>query len=92
MVMVGQLIHSAVQRRGCEVLTSGIQQCVKKLSRITHSVGLEFITVLLHACKEPGDRLHKGVIVHDSIPLITHEPVLGRSVVLCKDQCLRIGT
>ena len=49
------------------------------------------ITVLFHPRKEPCYRLHKGVIVHDRIPLIALKPVAGISVMLGKNNRLWIG-
>ena len=43
------------------------------------------ITVLLHTGQEPGQRLHKCVIVHDRIPLITLQPALRVAVMLSQN-------
>ena len=47
------------------------------------------ITVLLHARQEPGQRFHKGIVVHNRIPLIPLQPALRISVMLCQND--RIG-
>ena len=49
------------------------------------------ITVLLHSGEEPGYRLHKSVVVHNCIPLITKKPALRISVVFRKDHRIGIG-
>src|SRR5699024_8294293 len=51
----------------------------------------KFITVFLHSCQEPGYRLHKSIIVHHSVPLVSFQPGPGFSIMLCKDQSVRVS-
>ena len=58
---------------------------------VTVEVFPVLIAVFLHSCQKPGHRLHKSVIVHNRIPLITQKPALRISVVFCKDHRIRIS-
>jgi len=49
------------------------------------------ITVLLHTCQKPGQRLHKRIIVHDCIPLIPLQPSFRIAIMLCQDNSIGIG-
>ena len=48
------------------------------------------VTVLLHTGQKPGDRLHKGIIIHHRIPFIPLKPGAGVPVMLRQNQRIRI--
>ena len=47
--------------------------------------------MLLHACEEPGHRLHEGGIIHDGIPLVALQPGSRVPVVLRQNDRVGIG-
>ena len=49
------------------------------------------IGMLLHACEEPGHRLHEGGIIHDGIPLVALQPGSRVPVVLRQNDRIGIG-
>lgn len=58
---------------------------------ITEQILSVVIAVLLHTGEEPGHGLHERIVVHDSIPFVALQPVSGITVMLCQNDCLRIG-
>ena len=60
--------------------------------RITISIEIlsVLITMLLHACQEPGQRFHKSIIVHNSIPFISLKPSFRISIMFCQNNCIGI--
>ena len=89
MIMIGQLVHCHLQRR-CKHACHKVTHRTYKIIRISPQICPAFIAVFLHSGKEPCQRLHKRVIVHDTVPLVTLEPFNRISVMLCQDQCIRI--
>ena len=63
----------------------------EKALSIPVEIGITLITVFLHACQKPGYRLHKRVIVHHSVPLVSSQPAGGVAVVLCQHDRLWVG-
>ena len=89
MVMVVQLIHGALKRRACEarhVVAHGLPEGIA----VPDQVLAVDIAVLLHAGQEPGHRLHERVIVHDRVPFVTLQPVIGLAVMLRHNQSLGV--
>ena len=58
---------------------------------ITEQILSVVIAVLLHTGEEPGHGLHERIVVHDSIPFVALQPVSSIAVMLCQNDCLRIG-
>ena len=74
MVMIRQLVHRHQKRRhgkGCTVMPHRSPKVVRIAPHILSVV----VTVLLHPRQKPGHRFHKGVIIHDRIPLLALQPV-----------------
>ena len=87
--MVGQLIHGNLPaRRGKagRMMPHGSPEAL----RISQQILPEIIAVLLHSCQKPGNRLHKGIIVHDGIPFIPLQPVPRISVMLRQNNRFRV--
>ena len=90
MVMVGKLVHRHLKRwcqKACHMMT----HCSGKCCFIAEQVAAELIAVLFHSGKEPGQWLHKGIIIHNGIPFITAKPGLGIAVMFCQNDRIRIG-
>ena len=89
MIMVGKLVHGCHHRislHPAHMVAHGIKKCLS----ISPDPAVIAVTVLLHPRKEPGHRLHKGVIIHNRVPLISLEPAGRIPIVLRKDQHLRV--
>ncbi len=87
--MVIQLVHCRQKRRCIEpgaVVTHGITEAL--------CISFQFLPVLiavfLHTGQKPGNRLHKRIVVHHRIPLIALQPRAHISIMLSKNNCLRI--
>ena len=90
MIMVRELIHGAQKGRlheSAHMIAHGSEEGI----RIPQLSVQEFIGVLLHPGEKPGNRLHKRVIVHDRIPLVSLQPLSRIPVMLRDDQSLRVG-
>lgn len=90
MVMVGQLVHSChhcVGLHTAHVVLHGIEKCFS----ISPQAAVEAVAVLFHTSQEPCHRLHKGIIIHDRVPLVSLKPWGRIPIVLRKYQSLRIG-
>ena len=74
MVMVGQLIHGHLQRRRMKTVSYDGSWRPRKVLLISQQIIPVLIAVLLHTGQKPGQRLHKCIIVHHRIPLISLEP------------------
>ena len=88
--MVGKFIHGALQRwcqKACHIMLHSTFK-VLKLSDIFR---FKIITVFLHSGKEPCHRLHKSIIVHNCIPLVSTQPVSRVAVMFCQNHCLWVG-
>ena len=71
--MVGQFIHCDLHRLSlhpAHVIKHGLE---KRLSIAVHIV-VVFVAVFFHPGEEPGNGLHKSIIIHNGIPLIALEP------------------
>ena len=68
------------------MIIHGSHKCI----RITQQITTELITVFLNTSQEPGNRLHKCIIVHNGIPLIALQPFLWISIMLCQYNCIWI--
>ncbi len=80
-IVIGKLVHGhlpAWHGKTGGVMAHGAPKTV----RVAQKVLPEVVAVLLHACQEPGHRLHEGIVVHDRIPFISLEPVPGGAVML----------
>ena len=89
MVMVGQLVHGNLKRRS-EHAGHVVPHGSHKVVRIPPEICPTLVAVLLHSGQEPGKRFHKCVIVHDTVPLISLEPVDRISIVFRQDQSVGI--
>lgn len=88
--MVGKFIHGNLQGRGgkaCHMVAHGPQEAVY----IAIEISPVIVAVLLHTGQKPGDRFHKGVIIHNGIPFFASQPVFGISVVLRQNDCIGVG-
>ena len=83
MVMVGKFIHCYMERGGGEAGHMMVH-CPYKAVCIAVQVAPVIVAVLLHTCQEPCHRLHKGIVIHDRIPLFTVEPFPWRTIMLCQ--------
>ena len=90
MVVVGQLIHGHIYRWSKESGHVIVHRALERVI-ITQKVTAELVTVLLNTAEEPCDRLHKRIVVHDSIPLISLQPALRITVVLRQNNGIRIS-
>ena len=86
--MIGQLIHGRIKCRHMKCPHMSLHSPNKGIT-VSIKVIPALITVLLHARQEPGQRFHKGIVVHNRIPLIPLQPALRISVMLCQND--RIG-
>ena len=89
MIVIRKLVHSHLQGRpeeGCHM----IHHCSFEAVRIAEHPLLVIIAVLFHTGKKPGQRLHKSVVVHDSIPLIAMQPASRIPIVLCQNNRIRV--
>ena len=68
-----------------------MSHCAPEAVCISQKILAEIIRMLLHACKEPGDRLHERIVVHDRIPFVTLQPCLLVAVMLRKYQGIGIS-
>ena len=73
MIMIIQFIHGCFQRLTVE-LSGLIGNRINKHICISQQILSKLVTVFLHSRQEPGYRLHKGIIVHNCIPLISLQP------------------
>ena len=87
--MIGKLIHSCHERRPIEA-GHMILHCPDKAVTVSIHALIVFVAVLLHSGEEPGHRLHKGVIIHDGIPLVSFQPGPCISVMLCQNNGIGI--
>ena len=84
MVVIGKLVHGNLQRRRgkvCQIITHGSH----KTAHVTIQIFSVIVAVLLHSRKEPGDRLHKRVIIHYRIPFPAIQPASWASVMFRYD-------
>ena len=70
MVMVGQFVHRHLQGRS-EHTCHEVAHRADKIVGVAPQVGAALITVLLHTGKKPGERLHKRIIIHNTVPLVS---------------------
>ena len=89
MVVVVQFVHCAEKRRTHKAGHMVPHGTGKYLS-VAEQILSELVTVLLHACKEPGYRLHERVIVHDGVPLVPSEPFACIAIVFGKNERVRV--
>ena len=89
MIMIIQLIHRRIQRRRIK-RRHMIRHRPDKTLTVSEKPLVKLITVLLHTREEPGNRLHKRIIVHHRIPLVALQPAHRIAVVLSQNNCLRI--
>ena len=88
--MVGKLVHAAHQRRLRHVLLPlPLHGCPESV-RVADKTGVIGVVVLLHACQEPGDRIHESLVVHDRVPLFAAQPVRRIHIVLGEDEGIGI--
>ena len=89
-IMVGQLVHgggNGTLRHPGHVVEHGPEEGLSVADqRRVVAVGM-----LLHTRQEPAHRLHKSIIIHDGIPLISPQPGIRIAVMLRQDHRLRIG-
>ena len=88
MVMVGQFIHGTDEGRVFETRHFILHDTEEGGTVLVQVIPVG-IGVFFHAGKEPGNRLHKGIIVHDRIPFTAIQPGGRISIVFRDDQ--RIG-
>ena len=85
MIVVRQLVHRAheggVLKPGHFVLHDAEEGGAILIQVIPVGIGM-----LFHACEEPGDGLHKSVVVHDGVPFLPVQPGTGIAVMLGQDQ------
>ena len=89
MIVIGQLIHGHLQRRGLH-RSHMMPHHIDKMVRISPQILPPLVAVFLHPGKKPCERLHKCIVVHHRIPLIALKPFSWISIVLRKDECLRV--
>ena len=90
MVVIRQFIHRNLERRRQHIGHMMGNGCHKVIC-IAQQFFPRFIAVLLHTRQKPGHRLHKRIIVHDRIPLISPEPFTWVAIMLRKNQRIWIG-
>ena len=90
MVVVGELVHGRHHRVGLHTAHM-IFHCIKKCFPITPQAAVIAVTVLFHAGQEPCDRLHERIVIHDGVPLVAFQPGCRVTVMLCKNQHIRIN-
>ena len=73
MVMIGQLIHCALQRGRHKPRHIIIHGSLKILEIAQHILAIT-VAVLLHPRKEPRQRFHKSIVIHHSVPLVAAQP------------------
>ena len=89
-IVVGKLIHRHLIGLSIEGRRLILQQVQEKV-RIVHKLRMVGVAVLLHSGEIPGHRLHKGVVIHDGIPLVALKPGGSVPVMLRENHCVRIG-
>ena len=73
MIVVGKLVHGNQEGLACKG-AGFLPQRVQERLRVIQKRRLTAIAVLLHAGQVPGDGLHKGIVIHDGIPLASLQP------------------
>ena len=90
MIVVGKLVHGhqeGLAVKGRRLILQGFQENL----HIVQQGRIAGVAVLFHSCQVPGDRLHKGVVIHHGIPLVALEPGCRVPVMLREDHGVRIG-
>ena len=68
MIMIGKLIHAGIQcifRKMHHIVAHGIEEQLPVSELLRHCT----VRVLLHPRKKPAYRLHKSIVVHNTVPL-----------------------
>ena len=90
MVVVGKFVHSCMQG-GHMKSTHMVLHSSDKGITVSKQILSVLITVFLHTGQEPGQWFHECIIVHDSIPFVTHQPAFRITVMLCQNDRIRVG-
>ena len=91
MVVIGEFVHADAQGRLRHRALVCKQHIVPEGIRIAVAFFVASVTVFFHSREEKGDRLHKELVVHDGIPLVSLQPFPRVCIILGKDDRLRIG-
>ena len=70
MIVVGQFIHRTLQL-GCLETCHKVAHSSLKIIHLSLFLRDILVTVFFHSCQKPCQRFHKGIVIHDCIPLVT---------------------
>ena len=91
MIVVRQFIHRRLNWR-CHHTCHMMIHRTHKIICISPQIFPPLIAVFLHTGQKPGERFHKCVIIHHTVPLVSHQPFRWISIVFSQNQRIRPHT